>query len=69
MIMAHCPKKQICVAVLCSGVHNEPMWREVCGRHSRTQSVCVGPSKYGLCPPTQRVESEVSDPLYSLLPQ
>ena len=45
------------------------MWREVCGGHSRTQSVCVGPSKYGLCPPTQRVKSEVSDQVYSLFPQ
>lgn len=45
------------------------MWREVCGWHSRTQSVRMGPSKYGLCSPAQRVKSEVSDPVYSLFPQ
>jgi hypothetical protein len=61
-------KKKYCV--LCpSGVHNESVWRKVCGGHSRTQSVCLGPSQYGLCPSAQGVKSQISDPMYSLFPQ
>jgi hypothetical protein len=51
------------------GVHNVSVWGQVSGWHGRTTDSGVGPEEHGIRPATERVQSQIPDSLYPMLPE